>query len=426
MCGIVGMVSKWSNGFTSSEADIFTRMLFLDTLRGWDSTGVFGVDKFGNVDIVKAAISGPDFIRTREHEDFLRKSVRAGTFMVGHNRAATKGTINDENAHPFYVDDKIILVQNGTMRGDHKKFAEVDVDSHALAHLLAKEDDVTKALKQVNAAYALVWYNTATESMNIIRNKERPLFIVEEETGGFIFASEMETILYACSKSTTPVKWKSAPFLLDEHTLYEFSLTSPKEMKKTKLECEYEYPYATEHYDAEKWREAFRRANDDESGVSNVRSFPIQQHPGNTRQELNANDVEYPIHQVVCLQPEVATTFFFDSSEEAQQETDYIDVLIKPDGMAYIQVFDYYYANRRGDCSVFHVLACLYDDRNTAGVMIHWLEFNSSKKLVEEMVGQVYEAKLNTPVVYQFLDYNGDKKWYVRSYATSIEKVSVQ
>ena len=45
MCGIVGIATKQNNGFTSAEGDMFRDMLYLDAFRGWDSTGVFGVDK---------------------------------------------------------------------------------------------------------------------------------------------------------------------------------------------------------------------------------------------------------------------------------------------------------------------------------------------------------------------------------------------
>ena len=117
MCGIVGVVSKHTNGFSSPEMDMFQNMLFVDTMRGWDSTGVFGVDNYGNVGIAKAAMHGADFICTKEFKEFKSHAIKNGIFAVGHNRAATRGTINDENAHPFYVEDKIVLVQNGSWRG---------------------------------------------------------------------------------------------------------------------------------------------------------------------------------------------------------------------------------------------------------------------------------------------------------------------
>ena len=62
MCGIVGLIASYSNGMTSDEADAFRDMVFLDTLRGWDSTGVFSVKNNGNVTVLKDAKHGPCFI----------------------------------------------------------------------------------------------------------------------------------------------------------------------------------------------------------------------------------------------------------------------------------------------------------------------------------------------------------------------------
>ena len=45
MCGIVSLISKRAGGFYNPDTDIFSQMLFADTVRGVDSTGVFGVNK---------------------------------------------------------------------------------------------------------------------------------------------------------------------------------------------------------------------------------------------------------------------------------------------------------------------------------------------------------------------------------------------
>ena len=134
MCGIVGIATKQFNGFTNAEGDMFRDMLYLDAFRGWDSTGVFGVDKHSNVQVHKEASQAADFIHTDEFKKFKGELVQRGLFAVGHNRAATRGEVVDKNAHPFVIDDKIVLVQNGTWRGDHKKIKDTAVDTEALAH----------------------------------------------------------------------------------------------------------------------------------------------------------------------------------------------------------------------------------------------------------------------------------------------------
>ena len=104
MCGIVAYLTAYSNGFGYNESKVFNNMLFLDTLRGWDSTGVFGVSNVGNVGILKAAINAPNFMQTQEYKDFMAEAVKNGMCLIGHNRAATRGSVTDANAHPFVIE----------------------------------------------------------------------------------------------------------------------------------------------------------------------------------------------------------------------------------------------------------------------------------------------------------------------------------
>ena len=203
--------------------DTFRDMLFMDTLRGWDSTGVLGVSKDNNIEIHKDVGTAGKFIHSQEYRDFHLDAVRKGQIVVGHNRAATKGSVSDVNAHPFWVNNNTILVQNGTYKGEHKHHANVDVDTHAIAHTIDKyQDDVVEALRRINAAYTLVWYNVNKKQLNIVRNNERPMFLAETTQGGIVFASEEEFILAACSRNG--VQLDNAPFELPAHRLVTVTL----------------------------------------------------------------------------------------------------------------------------------------------------------------------------------------------------------
>lgn len=217
MCGIVGFLSAFKNGFDYHEAQAFRDMVVIDTLRGYDSTGVFGVDNLGNVGLLKAAMTGAEFVRTKEYDAYDTKIINSGVFAVGHNRWATRGVVNDKNAHPFCVDDKIFLVQNGTYKGDHRHHADTEVDTEAIAHVLAQEDDVETALQSINASYALVWYNTKNKTLYMIRNTERPLYIAYTRDGGTMFASEKGTIMLAAMRND--IVLKGEPYMLKEGCL---------------------------------------------------------------------------------------------------------------------------------------------------------------------------------------------------------------
>jgi predicted glutamine amidotransferase len=206
MCGLVGAVTKWQNGFSKLAMDAFHNLLFIDTLRGDDSTGMFMVDNKGEVEVIKEATQAGVFQSHKYYEDIMRAGFARGRFMIGHNRKATRGIINDENAHPFIVDDKIILVHNGTLWGDHKKLADTEVDSHAVAHVLSENSkDVQAAISQIEGAYALMWYNVETESMHFLRNSQRPMFYVETNDA-FLWSSEESMLAFVLMRNNiTPV-----------------------------------------------------------------------------------------------------------------------------------------------------------------------------------------------------------------------------
>lgn len=193
MCGIVAAITKSKYGFNFKDMEIFENLLFIDTLRGPDSTGVFLVTNDGNVEIVKGAVDGPTFVKSDEWQQLRKKAISNGWAIVGHNRKATRGSITDENAHPFWVDDKLVLVHNGSMYGDHKKHKDVEVDSHAIAHVLAEEPDIEKALQKINAAFAFIWYEVELKKLHLIRNKERPLAHTATHNAWYI-TSEVEIL----------------------------------------------------------------------------------------------------------------------------------------------------------------------------------------------------------------------------------------
>lgn len=191
MCGLVSVISKNQNGFDNKSRDIFHELLYIDTLRGDDATGTFLVDGDGNLDLAKEANEASYFQRSPEYLNLMAKAFREGTALVGHNRKATRGVISDENAHPFVVDDRYVLVHNGTLFGDHKKIADVEVDSHAITHLIhQKEGDAEAALRELTGAYALIWYDVQKRELNFVRNDQRPLYFIETPTS-WVWASEV-------------------------------------------------------------------------------------------------------------------------------------------------------------------------------------------------------------------------------------------
>ena len=130
MCGIIGLVSKVMGGFDYWSDDLFTDLLKADTIRGPDSTGVFGVAKSGEIDVIKGNTEAYKFIKCRQFANFRKKIYQDYRIVIGHNRKATTGAVSSHNAHPFR-EKHIVLVHNGTLRSTDEltKDKEIEVVS---------------------------------------------------------------------------------------------------------------------------------------------------------------------------------------------------------------------------------------------------------------------------------------------------------
>lgn len=351
MCGIVAVISAWTNGFTRNEANLFRDMLYFDTLRGWDSTGVFGVDRLGNLDLLKGAVSGPEFIQTKDFDDFLTKMVKDGRFAVGHNRAATRGVVKDENAHPFVVDDNIVLVQNGSYKGDHKHLKDTEVDTEALAHVIAEEPDIAKALQKVDASYALMWYEVKNKMLRIIRNKERPLFTARTKSGGMLFASEPMTIIHAAMRQSVELKEK--PYEVEEHNLVTMQFPEYKtwELTNEKIDATYRWQNrGTSHSSGRKFPEtdysgyACAYGGMDET-VGNDDYYPPQRQTPINR---SPKAITVSISEALIARKDA----FYEAGRVATLET-----MFKHGTQVILEPVDYIHANDHRECKVFHILA---------------------------------------------------------------------
>jgi predicted glutamine amidotransferase len=195
---------------------IFTEMLFADQLRGADGTGII-YNKNKEIKTLKSVMASGEFISTKEYDAATRDCVLSGNFVVGHNRAATKGKLTHENTHPFR-EKHITLVHNGTLPY-HKNLADVEVDSQAICVSMA-EIGYKKTIEKINGAFALIWVDNKQKTLNFVRNNQRPLWHIETDWL-HIFVSEPKLALWICDRNNITVSsYKQLPV----NVLHQFNL----------------------------------------------------------------------------------------------------------------------------------------------------------------------------------------------------------
>ena len=227
MCGIVGVAGD----LQVVHENIFKELLIVDGLRGDHSTGVLQVQKKHNTwKVIKKAENPYTFSEDKDYNAIFRFQNRV---LLGHNRYATKGAINDENAHPF-KHGTIIGVHNGTIGNPYslKKGHEFKVDSDALYYEIFKEG-IEDVYKKVYGPMALVWWNDFDSSLNFVRNKERPLhYYISPDNKFIIWASEMEMLWMCMSRSSLEFKNKHIKqFDINKH----YKINLPIDFKEIKM-----------------------------------------------------------------------------------------------------------------------------------------------------------------------------------------------
>lgn len=170
MCGIFCAVGD----MVAKQDRFISDMFVLDSLRGPHSCGLLSVVNYNSeVGVYKKAMQAHDYLDMAGYKKALAGKNKV---LVGHNRWATKGKINNINAHPFTVGN-ITGVHNGTLTQqsllpDH---ASYEVDSENIIHSIDKIG-IVETWAKIKGAAALMWWDAEEDSFNFIRNKERPLF----------------------------------------------------------------------------------------------------------------------------------------------------------------------------------------------------------------------------------------------------------
>lgn len=222
MCGLIGV---YSSNMLAKHRNALANLLYLDTWRGRDSTGVAAIRSNADTHILKSTVPGYEFIEGPKLDQHLKLS---DFCWIGHNRHGTIGRNIKSNAHPFEIldeDGSCILVgaHNGTLKNKHDltDHAQFGTDSEALYNEIAFSN-LKESIGKVEGAWALTYYDHVTEELRFLRNKERTLFFCfEEGNKTLLWASEMWMLRVVCSRNDIKLA-EDKVFSFDEDTLYKF------------------------------------------------------------------------------------------------------------------------------------------------------------------------------------------------------------
>jgi hypothetical protein len=188
MCGIVGIAGDIS---ILALTQVFRDMMDVCQVRGRDSTGVIKVSREMTYDHAKMVGPPAWLLDTKMYSTRIEREGAAA--VVGHCRAKTVGETSNKNAHPFdYPEEGIIGVHNGTLTNTHKLHGHAynKVDSDILYGHLAK-NGVDETFDRLEGAWACVWWDDNSRTLNFIRNDKRPLWFTWSKDKKMMFwASE--------------------------------------------------------------------------------------------------------------------------------------------------------------------------------------------------------------------------------------------
>ena len=238
------MIHYGTRGFDYMAKDSLTPLLLLNSQRGAHSTGLFGVEvqqregeKVDKLSWIKKVGSPYNLALEDDFRKFNNKVYNEFQLVVGHGRFATRGNVNAFNAHPF-VEGDITLVHNGTLNNLWDFKVEIDganvsaekvfeVDSNAAAYFLAKQSP-EEFFGKVQGAFVFMWYDRRDKQFHIVRNTDRPLYLVERgDSPGLFFSSEQENFAYLGAK--WPAFKLKTPKIIESSQHYTFPIGEAKE-----------------------------------------------------------------------------------------------------------------------------------------------------------------------------------------------------
>jgi hypothetical protein len=238
MCGLWGVAGVHLNNADKENAK---RLAMMSTTRGEDSTGALWAwrhkKKVKHTTLVQVAKAFEFIDEPSVREKFAIPNL---CMIMGHDRAATLGAVNMNNAHPI-VEGKIIGCHNGTIpRYKPDKDEEERMSDSRMLFRKINQDPIPALIDadEGAGAYAVTYYDTERATLNIARNYSRPLFAMWSRKGpATLYWASEQWMLETCRRTGYDVADFDNPMLVESGQLFTFDVKQnmrPLEKKEIK------------------------------------------------------------------------------------------------------------------------------------------------------------------------------------------------